>query len=423
MKSFSIWGRIFLTGMILVGTFMADYLGNAQPVTAVETAALTAATPTLHIEPATGSANTRVTLSATGFPPHTQVSIYLGPPDADALPNPYGEAITDGEGSLKTTVAMPARWPDGRPIGAGILVLLAATNDYSVKAMADFEYMNVTAGSDLTMLAAAQPAITISPDSGGPGAHITVNGSDFPAGETVRFFLTVPGNEADAERQVSAPLTANTFAPRMAPLGAERQADTALVIVGSDGSFAATFVLPLSWPNGERIVEPKLSIIAATEGFSTKARADFTFDSEAGFKPYVNNEGGFVLQLPKGWTVGRSRQSSFGNTYLLGPAPLAEGDLGNSFIIVADLKQVSLDQAVAHLCGCAQPAQIEDVLLSGRPAKRALLGTEGWPTLEWTFVEHNGKLIALSIHDPVTLRALHDVLDSILFVSSEQHNA
>jgi hypothetical protein len=183
-------------------------------------------------------------------------------------------------------------------------------------------------------------------------------------------------------------------------------------------------MLPLTWPNGERIVESRLLIIAANDDFSVKASADFTFDSDAGFKPYTNDEGGFALRLPQGWTASRSRQALFGSVYLLGPAPLVEGDLGNSFIIIADLEEVTLEQAIDRLCGsCAQAPETQQVLINGWVATRASIGSEGWPTLEWTFVEHDGKLIALAIHDPVTLKPLQEVVDTLMFVPSMQQSA
>ncbi len=66
---------------------------------------------------------------------------------------------------------------------------------------------------------------------------------------------------------------------------------------------------------------------------------------------------------------------------------------------------------------------MDDVIISGLHAKTAVIQGDGWPTLQWFFIEHNRKLVYLSIHDPVTLQSLNETIDSITFMSSMNQSA
>jgi len=100
----------------------------------------------------------------------------------------------------------------------------------------------------------AEPSLSIDPKTGGPGTEITVIGKGFPASETISFYIGPPNTEASPE-----------------PL--------ASVEVAANGMFTASFPLPSAWPDGTRITEPKLVIVAANAGFRVKATAELDFNS------------------------------------------------------------------------------------------------------------------------------------------------
>jgi hypothetical protein len=55
--------------------------------------------------------------------------------------------------------------------------------------------------------------------------------------------------------------------------------------------------------------------------------------------------------------------------------------------------------------------------LGGKSSLRTQVGEDGVPFLITRyFVDNNGKLIALAIHDPGSLAALDDVIQSIQFL-------
>jgi hypothetical protein len=101
-----------------------------------------------------------------------------------------------------------------------------------------------------------------------------------------------------------------------------------------------SFTLPLTWPNGHRIVESSLRIVAANHDFSVTASAEFALTFSIRFQ---------------------------------------------------------LEQAIEYLCTGTPMDYDEDAVL---PARRSLcdLDSEGSrPVFEWSFSEHNGKPIYVSI--------------------------
>jgi hypothetical protein len=136
---------------------------------------------------------------------------------------------------------------------------------------------------------------------------------------------------------------------------------------------------------------------------------------------YYNAEGGFSLDLPDGWrvldplTANNDPNRPFA-LYILGIDPAPSGGPGNSQIVIADPKQWTPEQFAQAQCSTCPASPFENVTLGGEPAQRTQVGSGGVPfTITWYFVEHNGKLIALAIHDPETLKPLDDVIQSIQF--------
>jgi hypothetical protein len=136
---------------------------------------------------------------------------------------------------------------------------------------------------------------------------------------------------------------------------------------------------------------------------------------------YFNEEGGFSLSLPEGWSVLGPQASNADpsrpyNLYRLGPDPAASGGPGTSTIAILDASQWTAEEYVQAQCSTCPANPFEEVTLGGQPARRTQVGGGGVPfTVTWHFVERDGKLIALAIHDPETLEPLEDVLQSIQF--------
>ena len=129
---------------------------------------------------------------------------------------------------------------------------------------------------------------------------------------------------------------------------------------------------------------------------------------------YENEEGGFRIQLPADWRVERRGETALGIHYWVGPEPLGPGP-ASSAVFVGNAQSISPLAAAESLhCGgeCAEAITLEEVTLGGRPAQRAILADEG---LEWYFVEHAGRLLALTVHDPQTLATREDLLATLTF--------
>ena len=108
------------------------------------------AEPNIVLDPISGGPGTSITVTGSGFPAETQVSIRLGPPSVGATPHSYGDIITDINGSFALSFTMPTHWPDDTPITETELVVVVLNEDGSVKATAPFGY--VPSSSDAPVL-------------------------------------------------------------------------------------------------------------------------------------------------------------------------------------------------------------------------------------------------------------------------------
>jgi hypothetical protein len=127
------------------------------------------------------------------------------------------------------------------------------------------------------------------------------------------------------------------------------------------------------------------------------------------------------IKLPQGWSVlGPMEINNAGmpvyTLYILGVEPSASGGPGSSKIAIADPAQWTVEQFIQSQCSTCPLQPMEETTLGGKSAHRTQIGGGGVPfVVTWYFVENNGKLIALAIHDPETLEPLEDVLQSIQF--------
>ncbi|MBW7883947.1 MAG: hypothetical protein H3C34_15160, partial [Caldilineaceae bacterium] len=203
--------------------------------------------PYAVVSPDSGGPGTQVELRGGGFPANRGLNIYLGTvvkgmTAAAALP-PYVTTNSDANGNFVTTFAMPDKWPDGSTVETGKLVILVATGDFSAEASATFDYFRQ----------APNPAIQLSPGSGGPGTLVTVSGSGFPRNTVVNVYL--------------ATLDAQTGG---GPLQSYAGGKT-----DGEGRFTVTFGIPATWPNGSPVSQDRLVVTAATDGFSVEVSALF----------------------------------------------------------------------------------------------------------------------------------------------------
>lgn len=98
----------------------------------------------VRLAPTTGGANTQVVVSGSGFPANSSVYVYLGAFDGAIKPNDNPEHYvilpTNANGEYSGVLAIPSAWPTGEAIVPGPIIVLVATNDFSVQASATFTY-------------------------------------------------------------------------------------------------------------------------------------------------------------------------------------------------------------------------------------------------------------------------------------------
>lgn len=149
--------------------------------------------------------------------------------------------------------------------------------------------------------------------------------------------------------------------------------------------------------------------------------ATATLTPVPGPERYINEEGGFSLELPSDWSVVgplevNNRLDRPYNLYLLGTDPEPSGGPGTSKIVIANAALWTAEDFVFSQCSTCLDHPFEEVSLGGLPARRTQIGGDGVPfTVTWYFVVDNDQLIALAIHDEETLVPLEEVIESIRF--------
>ena len=136
---------------------------------------------------------------------------------------------------------------------------------------------------------------------------------------------------------------------------------------------------------------------------------------------YYNEQGGFSLKLPDGWTVVGPVTTSAENhpsydLYMLGVDPASSGGPGASLIAIADASGWTPAGFARAQCTTCPVPKLTPVTIGGVEALRAEVGGGGVPIMTtWYFVEHEGQHIAFAIHDPQTMEPLEDVIQSFRF--------
>lgn len=133
---------------------------------------------------------------------------------------------------------------------------------------------------------------------------------------------------------------------------------------------------------------------------------------------YVNHEAKLSLALPQGWDSAGPFPVAVGsstyNLYLLGPDPSTKAGPGASRLIVAADEALTVEAFLESQCFTCPPAELTTSNLNGIKVQRATLGSGGVPfVIEWIFLERDGRLTGLSIHDPDTLETLETVLETL----------
>lgn len=212
--------------------------------------------PFVNVEPLSGSGGTRVTLHGGGFPAGTGVNIFLGTFDAqigggdDSNNVRYAAVTSDANGYFTVSFNMPSRWPDDSPVGEGLLLILAETNNFAQQASAVFEYFAPTPTP------AVNPYARIDPPAGSAGTEVTITGGGFPANSRVDLYIA--GLVASDARAAARP---NSYAN---------------ATTDANGDYTMRFTMPATWPDGRTIESGRLGFLIATQEF--QARANVTFD-------------------------------------------------------------------------------------------------------------------------------------------------
>lgn len=132
------------TGTV-TATPAATVTWTPTPATTATWTAIPAPDPYAVVEPFAGHANTLVTVSGGGFPPHTPVNVALvemrKASEPGALDHVYATTTTDNAGNYRASLIIPATWPDGTLVAVGQQAILVATTDQRTWASVPFDYL------------------------------------------------------------------------------------------------------------------------------------------------------------------------------------------------------------------------------------------------------------------------------------------
>lgn len=238
--------------------------------------------PSANVQPGGGGQGTAITVSGGAFPPNVKVNVLLGAlagvqaAGASADPAVYASTTTDRTGSYSLNFTMPAAWNGGEPIPSGDILLLVATEDFSVQASAIFAYVaaaptatptgtpvpTFTPTATFTPIPQAtptpvpQPFVNLNPSSGEAGTSITVSGGGFPSNLQVNLYLGLFDGAVDPNSNPTIYRTTTT--------------DT-------NGNYSMNIVMPETAPDGTVIPAGQVLFLVANGDFSLRASALFNF--------------------------------------------------------------------------------------------------------------------------------------------------
>jgi hypothetical protein len=154
-------------------------------------------------------------------------------------------------------------------------------------------------------------------------------------------------------------------------------------------------------------VEPTEAATATTEVTATPEETGSTGGLSEVFE---NEEGGFSLLLPNGWTAGETEETDYGTRVTIGP----EDGAASGTIVMADASEWTVEELAAELqCADCDPPEFEEVtLLNNITAQHTVLQEEDAEPAEWFFIEQDGKLIGLSFVNTTTFESLDAIVNT-----------
>lgn len=226
--------------------------------------------PSINVVPLSGGAGTPVAVNGGGFPAHTPVSVYLGvfgDQIGRGTAQRYASTVTDSRGNYGMAFTMPATWPDGSPVAQDRLIILVATDDFSVQVSEVFTYLlpapvpptntpTPTNTPPAPPTATPQPSLSLAPAAGAAGTVVNAVGGGFPPGQPVAVYLAAFDGEGE---------------------GSGRNQQYGAAIVDANGNYVISFAMPRNWPNGEEIDSGRIVVLVATNDFRTQATAIFDY--------------------------------------------------------------------------------------------------------------------------------------------------
>jgi hypothetical protein len=189
-----------------------------------------------------------VTISGTGFPAATRLTVYLadGDPAGDPKAGRYSYVTTssDGAGDYRLTLNIPDAWPDGTPLDARPLAIVVVAEDLGLRAHTSFA------------LGPSAPAATAPPaDTPVP----TFTATSVPADTAVPTFTATPVPTGPVEGAAPSPPQAQAA---LVPLTCANNGGEFQVVATADdpnGNLQAVVALiRLPWRQGEQRVQLKV---------------------------------------------------------------------------------------------------------------------------------------------------------------------
>lgn len=107
------------------------------PAPAPEAAVAPAGEPALAVAPPAGPPGTRIVITGSGFPPGAAVTLHVGVPLSEPSPHPLARTVADAAGAFTVQLMVPVPAAATRNV-----VLMAATDGWRHKAMAEFIYLD-----------------------------------------------------------------------------------------------------------------------------------------------------------------------------------------------------------------------------------------------------------------------------------------
>jgi hypothetical protein len=149
---------------------------------------------TLTLSTSAGPVGTVVAITGLGFPPSTDVAVYIDSPDRGYVATPA--RLNGGSG------------PQTDPGGALLMDILVTPAAFGAHAIcADTSYPGSPASKSAKACApfSVQPQLTLSRNFGLPGDQVTLTATGFPAFATVAFYTDTPRDGSPGDGNISGP--------------------------------------------------------------------------------------------------------------------------------------------------------------------------------------------------------------------------